>query len=395
MIAAFASHAKESRGRVIPEAEIAHRSCFARDRDRIIHSSAFRRLKQKTQVFVFHEGDHFRTRLTHSLEVAQVARSLARTLRLDEDLTEALALAHDLGHTPFGHAGERELDELMRPFGGFDHNAQTLRIVTKLERKYANFDGLNLTWETLEGLVKHNGPIVDGEGHAIGPYAKTGLPVAIVEYVQAHDLRLSSFASAEAQVAALSDDIAYNAHDVDDGLRAKLFNIIDLGDVPLVGKALGDVLKAYPKLETARVIHETVRRLISAMVADVLEQSGRNITQAKPKTADAVRDLGVPLISFSAQMRENNRVMQSFLSSSMYRHPRVLEIMSRAQRVIRDLFDAFMNDEKLLPADWREDHPISDTSNYARQVCDFLAGMTDRYALDQHKRLFDLDPLFR
>ncbi len=349
MIAAFASHAKESRGRVIPEAEIAHRSCFARDRDRIIHSSAFRRLKQKTQVFVFHEGDHFRTRLTHSLEVAQVARSLARTLKLDEDLTEALALAHDLGHTPFGHAGERELDELMRPFGGFDHNAQTLRIVTKLERKYANFDGLNLTWETLEGLVKHNGPIVDGEGHAIGPYAKTGLPVAIVEYVQAHDLRLSSFASAEAQVAALSDDIAYNAHDVDDGLRAKLFNIIDLGDVPLVGKALGDVLKAYPKLETARVIHETVRRLISAMVADVLEQSGRNITQAKPKTADAVRDLGVPLISFSAQMRENNRVMQSFLSSSMYRHPRVLEIMGRAQRVIRDLFNAFMNDEKLLP----------------------------------------------
>ena len=283
----------------------------------------------------------------------------------------------------------------MRPFGGFDHNAQTLRIVTKLERKYANFDGLNLTWETLEGLVKHNGPIVDGEGHAIGPYAKTGLPVAIVEYVQAHDLRLSSFASAEAQVAALSDDIAYNAHDVDDGLRAKLFNIIDLGDVPLVGKALGDVLKAYPKLETARVIHETVRRLISAMVTDVLEQSGRNIAQAKPKSADAVRDLGAPLISFSAQMRENNRVMQSFLSSSMYRHPRVLEIMSRAQRVIRDLFNAFMNDEKLLPADWREDHPISDTSNYARQVCDFLAGMTDRYALDQHKRLFDLDPLFR
>ena len=237
--------------------------------------------------------------------------------------------------------------------------------------------------------------LMDADGHAIGPYAQTGLPVAIVEYVQAHDLRLSSFASAEAQVAALSDDIAYNAHDVDDGLRAKLFDIIDLGDVPLVGKALGDVLKAYPKLETARVIHETVRRLISAMVADVLEQSARNISNAKPKSAEAVRMLGVPLISFSAQMRENNRVMQSFLSASMYRHPRVLEIMGRAQRVIRDLFNAFMNDEKLLPADWREDHPISDTSNYARQVCDFLAGMTDRYALDQHKRLFDLDPLFR
>jgi dGTPase len=395
VIAAFASKPQESLGRVIAEPESPHRSCFARDRDRIIHSSAFRRLKQKTQVFVFHEGDHFRTRLTHSLEVAQVARSLARSLHLDEDLTEALALAHDLGHTPFGHAGERELDHLMKPFGGFDHNAQTLRIVTKLERKYASFDGLNLTWESLEGLVKHNGPIVDAQGNAIGHFAQTGLPVAIVEYVQAHDLRLSSFASAEAQVAALSDDIAYNAHDVDDGLRAKLFDIIDLGDVPLVGKALGDVLKAYPKLETARVIHETVRRLISAMVADVLEQSARNIKNEKPKNAEDVRLLGKPLISFSAQMIENNRVMQRFLSASMYRHPRVLEIMDRAQRVIRDLFNAFMNDEKLLPADWREDHPISDMSNYARQVCDFLAGMTDRYALDQHKRLFDLDPLFR
>ncbi len=394
-LVSFASKATESKGRVIAEPDSPHRSCFARDRDRIIHSSAFRRLKQKTQVFVFHEGDHFRTRLTHSLEVAQVARSLARSLHLDEDLTEALALAHDLGHTPFGHAGERELDNLMKPFGGFDHNAQTLRIVTKLERKYAVFDGLNLTWESLEGLVKHNGPLIDAEGHALGHYSETGLPVAIVEYVQAHDLRLATYASAEAQVAALSDDIAYNAHDVDDGLRAKLFNIIDLGDVPLVGKALGDVLKAYPKLETARVIHETVRRLISTMVSDVLEQSARNVADSKPKTAEAVRMLGKPLISFSAQMIENNRVMQSFLSSSMYRHPRVLEIMDRAQRVIRDLFIAFMNDEKLLPADWREDHPISDSKNYARQVCDFLAGMTDRYALDQHKRLFDLDPLFR
>ena len=394
-LAPYAAHFAQSRGRVVTEPDAPSRSVFARDRDRIIHSAAFRRLKHKTQVFVFHEGDHFRTRLTHSIEVAQVARSIARALRLDEDLTEALALAHDLGHTPFGHAGERELDRLMKPYGGFDHNAQSLRIVTKLERRYAAFDGLNLTWETLEGLVKHNGPLVDVGGHALGHYAETGLPAAIIEYAEVHDLKLSSYASAEAQVAAVSDDIAYNAHDVDDGLRAKLFNIIDLGDIPLAGQALGEVLTAYPDLDTNRVIHETVRRLISAMVADVLAEGHKNITKSHVKTSDAVRDWGKPLIQFGAQMRENNKVLQSFLSVKMYRHARVLEIMERAQRVIRDLFDAYMNDEKLLPSDWREDHPISDQSRYARQVCDFIAGMTDRYALDQHKRLFDLDPLFR
>ena len=393
--ATYAAHFNQSRGRVVAEPDAPSRSAFARDRDRIIHSSAFRRLKHKTQVFVFHEGDHYRTRLTHSIEVAQVARSIARALRLDEDLTEALALAHDLGHTPFGHAGERELDKLMKPYGGFDHNAQSLRIVTKLERRYAAFDGLNLTWETLEGLVKHNGPLVDAEGHALGHYAQTGLPAAIIEYAEVHDLKLSSYASAEAQVAAVSDDIAYNAHDVDDGLRAKLFNIIDLGDIPLAGQALGEVLTAYPDLDTNRVIHETVRRLISAMVADVLAEGHKNILKSHVKSSDAVRELGKPLIQFGAQMRENNKVLQSFLSQKMYRHARVLEIMERAQRVIRDLFDAYMNDEKLLPSDWREDHPISDQSRYARQVCDFIAGMTDRYALDQHKRLFDLDPLFR
>jgi dGTPase len=394
-LASYAAHFNQSRGRVVAEPDAPSRSAYARDRDRIIHSSAFRRLKHKTQVFVFHEGDHYRTRLTHSIEVAQVARTIARALRLDEDLTEALALAHDLGHTPFGHAGERELDNLMKAYGGFDHNAQTLRIVTKLERRYAAFDGLNLTWETLEGLVKHNGPLIDGEGHAIAHYSQTGLPAAIIEYAEVHDLKLSSFASAEAQVAAVSDDIAYNAHDLDDGLRAKLFNIIDLGDIPLVGQALGEVLAAYPNLDSNRVIHETVRRLISAMVADVLGEGQKNIAKYHVKSSDAVRELGKPLIQFSDQMRENNRVLQGFLTQKMYRHERVMDIMERAQRVIRDLFDAFMNDEKLLPADWREDHPISDQSRYARQVCDFIAGMTDRYALDQHKRLFDLDPLFR
>lgn len=394
-LATFASHAAQSLGRAIPEPNEAHRSCFARDRDRIIHASAFRRLKQKTQVFVSHEGDHFRTRLTHSIEVAQIARSLARSLRLDEDLTEALALAHDLGHTPFGHAGERELDKLMRPFGGFDHNAQTLRIVTKLERKYADFDGLNLTWETLEGLVKHNGPLIDEKGHAVGHYKEQGLPAAIIEYTEAHDLRLATYASAEAQVAALSDDIAYNAHDIDDGLRAKLFDVIDLGDVPLVGVALGHVLKTYPKLEIPRVIHETVRRIISTMVQDVLEQTSRNIKAIKPHSPDDVRLLGKTLVSFSAQMTENNRMLQSFLSAHMYRHPRVLAIMDKAQRIIHDLFEAYMNDETLLPQEWRELHPRTDKPHYARQVCDFLAGMTDNFALEQHRRLFDLDPLFR
>jgi dGTPase len=394
-LASYAAHFNQSRGRVVAEPDAPSRSAFARDRDRIIHSSAFRRLKHKTQVFVFHEGDHYRTRLTHSIEVAQVARSIARALRLDEDLTEALALAHDLGHTPFGHPGERELDKLMKPYGGFDHNAQSLRIVTRLERRYAAFDGLNLTWETLEGLVKHNGPLVDAEGHALGHYSEKGLPAAIIEYAEVHDLKLSSYASAEAQVAAVSDDIAYNAHDVDDGLRAKLFNIIDLGDIPLAGQALGEVLTAYPDLDSNRVIHETVRRLISAMVADVLAEGHKNISKSHVKSSDAVRELGRPLVQFSAQMRENNKVLQGFLTQKMYRHARVLEIMERAQRVIRDLFHAYMNDEKLLPSDWREDHPISDQSRYARQVCDFIAGMTDRYALDQHKRLFDLDPLFR
>ena len=395
MTAAFASRADQSRGRAITESGADFRSVFARDRDRIIHSSAFRRLKQKTQVFVAHEGDHFRTRLTHSLEVAQIARAIARALGLDEDLAEALSLAHDLGHPPFGHAGERELDRLMKPHGGFDHNAQALRIVTKLERKYAAYDGLNLTWETLEGLVKHNGPLVDTEGHALGHYRETGLPAAIIEYTEAHDLWLASYASAEAQVAALADDIAYNAHDIDDGLRAKLFDVIELGDVPLVGAALGEVLKLHPKLETSRVIHETVRRVISAMVGDVLAQSRRNIAKLKPASADDVRKLGEPLIVFSAQMRENNRILKQFLTAHMYRHPKVMEVMTKAQRIVKDLFEAYMNDENLLPTEWRGDHPRSDIAHYARQVCDFLAGMTDNFALEQHRRLFDLEQLFR
>ena len=344
---------------------------------------------------MYHEGDHYRTRLTHSIEVAQVARAIARVLGLDEDLAEALALAHDLGHTPFGHAGERELDKLMAPFGGFDHNAQSLRIVTKLERKYANFDGLNLSWETLEGLVKHNGPLIDSRGHALGHFKDSGLPQVIIEYAEVHDLKLASFASTEAQVAAIADDIAYNAHDIDDGLRAKLFDIIDLGDIPLVGDALSDVLKRYPALERSRIIHETVRRVISGMVADVIAQTKKNCAEVGVKSSDDVRSQKRAVAQFGTQMAENNRVLQGFLSVRMYRHERVLEIMDRAQRVIRDLFEAYMNDASLMPEDWRDNNLASDRNHYARQVCDFLSGMTDRFALDQHKRLFDLDQLFR
>ena len=393
--AAYASRPEESRGRAVSEPETGFRTPFARDRDRIIHCQAFRRLKHKTQVFVYHEGDHYRTRLTHTIEVAQVARSIARALGLDEDLAEALALAHDLGHTPFGHAGERELDQLMRPFGGFDHNAQSLRILTKLERRYAAFDGLNLTWETLEGLVKHNGPLVNREGDPVGRYREHGLPDAIVDYATGHDLELHSFASAEAQVAALSDDIAYNAHDIDDGLRAGLFGLIDLGDVPLAGEALGEVLRLYPDLDHDRAVHETVRRVMSGMVTDVVRETGTCAGRLKPRSAAEVRALGQPLVNFGPQMRENNRMLQSFLNERMYRHEKIEEIMDRARRVMRALFDAYMNVPSLLPQSWREEAHPADTPRYARQVCDFIAGMTDRYALEQHKRLFDLDPLFR
>ena len=385
--APYSSLPEETRGRVHPEGGPDFRSAFARDRDRIIHSQAFRRLKHKTQVFVYHEGDHYRTRLTHTIEVAQVARSIARALGLDEDLTEALALGHDLGHTPFGHAGERELDKLMKPWGGFDHNAQSLRILTKLERRYAQFDGLNLTWETLEGLVKHNGPLVNAEGDPVGRYREHGLPDAIIEYAAGHDLELSTFASAEAQVAAIADDIAYNAHDIDDGLRAGLFGLIDLGDVPLAGEALSQVLRLYPDLEADRIVHETVRRVMSAMVNDIITECNRNSAQFNLRNASDVRRLGQPLVVFSRQMDQQNRALQLFLNERMYRHEKVEEIMARARRVMHDLFDAYMNDPKLLPTDWQDGQP--------RQVCDFIAGMTDRYALDQHKRLFDLDPLFR
>jgi len=389
-LAPYATRAGESRGRLHQEPESPPRSLFQRDRDRVIHSTAFRRLKHKTQVFVYHEGDHYRTRLTHSLEVAQIARSIARALGLDEDLTEALALAHDLGHTPFGHAGERELDHLMAPYGGFDHNAQGLRIVTRLERRYAAFDGLNLTLDTLEGLVKHNGPMVGGDGR---PIAR--MPATIKEFAAEHHVDLATYAAAEAQVAALADDIAYDAHDIDDGLRARLFDVIDLGDVPLAGDALSEVLRSWPDIARPRLVHETVRRVTSWMIADVLAETRRRLAEHDPRSAGEVCAAPRPLIGFSVQMSESERVLKQFLSQSVYRHAKIVEIMDRARRVVRDLFHSHMNDPKLLPEDWREGLENMNEPRYARHVCDFIAGMTDRYALESHKRLFDLDPLFR
>jgi len=356
-----------------------------RDRDRIIHSGAFRRMKHKTQVFVYHEGDYYRTRLTHSLEVAQIARSICRVLRLDEDLAEALALAHDLGHTPFGHAGEDALDHAMQPFGGFDHNAHSLRLVTKLEHRYAQFDGLNLTWETLEGIVKHNGPLV-------GPQSKgKPLPEAIVEFNATFDLELGTFAGMEAQVAAVADDIAYNNHDIDDGLRAGLFTIDDLLSVPLVGRIFSDVMDLYPGLDRSRLIHESVRRLITAMIEDVLTETGRRIADSNPQTAADVRDLGRPLVAFSAAMRANDQALKTFLFKNMYRHYKVNRMLTKAKRVVAELFQLFLSEPGVLPTAWGQLCGQGGSRETARVVSDYIAGMTDRFALEEHKRLFAID----
>jgi dGTPase len=379
--AAYASDPEASRGRLHREPESPTRSAFQRDRDRIIHSAAFRRLQYKTQVFVYHEGDHYRTRLTHSLEVAQIARSLCRSLGLDEDLAEALALAHDLGHTPFGHAGEEALDAAMAGFGGFDHNGQTLRIITKLEARYAAFDGLNLTWETLEGIAKHNGPLAAGRGDV------AGLPWAVAEYAAAQDLELHTWPGIEAQVAALSDDIAYHSHDVDDGLRAGLFAVADLAPVKLVGPILSEVARRHPGLDPQRLIHESKRRLIDAMVADVLAETRRRLDAARPRSAAEVRALGRPVVGFSAAMADDNRALKEFLFERMYRHERVNRMTARARRVVTELFAALIGDPAKLPPDWQARTDGAGGTATARRVADYIAGMTDRFALGEHRRL--------
>jgi len=379
--APYASHPEASRGRLYPEPEHEMRSPYQRDRDRILHSTAFRRLKHKTQVFVYHEGDHYRTRLTHSLEVAQIARTIARALGLEEDLAEALALAHDLGHTPFGHAGEEALNAEMAPYGGFSHNDQTLRILTRLEHGYAEFDGLNLTWEALEGTAKHNGPLV-------GPGIERPVPPSVAEYDRRHPLALDSFPGPEAQVAALADDIAYNNHDIDDGLRAGLFAVEDLADVPLVGPVFHEVAARYPGLEQSRLIHEAIRRLIDRMVRDLVAETRKRLVDSSARSADEVRNLGRPVAAFSETMRDHDRALKRFLYQRMYRHYRVNRMSSKARRVVRELFQLFLAEPECLPGEWRT-LTGSDAAETARIVADYLAGMTDRFALDEHRRLFD------
>ena len=381
--AAYACDPLQSRGRKHAEPESRTRTPFARDRDRIIHTSAFRRLKEKTQVFVAHEGDYYRTRLTHSLEVAQIARSLAQALGLEPDLAETVALAHDLGHPPFGHAGEDELQRCMADFGGFDHNVQTFRVITRLERRYPGFDGLNLTWETLEGVVKHNGPIT----------AKLAQPAyrPISSYCAEHDLWLGTYASAEAQAAALADDIAYNNHDVDDGLQAGLFGIDDLVDVPLIGPAIASVRTDWPGIDDRMLRLEAVRRMIGAMVDDVLAETQARAEASGVASADAVRGLDHPLVSFSLGMAEDLARLRAFLHLRMYRHYRVNRTRSQARRILAELFRLFMDEPETLPPEWADEGGGSNPAIHARRVCDYIAGMTDRFAIDEHRRLFSMD----
>jgi dGTPase len=393
----FACDPDRSRGRLFEEPPSRTRSPFRRDCDRVIHSTAFRRLKHKTQVFVFHEGDHYRTRLTHSLEVAQIARALARQLGLDEDLTEALALAHDLGHPPFGHAGERALDACLRTHGGFDHNAQTLRVVTSLEHRYPDFVGLNLTWESLEGIVKHNGPLTDRSGAALGNYRDHGIPAGISDYVRAHDLELWSFASLEAQVAAIADDIAYDAHDIDDGLRAGLFTVDDLRVMPLTADMIAEIARHYPDLDDDRRGAELVRELISYLIGSVISETQRRLDLAQPKSAEDVRHHGKVLAAFSTDVGQAEAGIKAFLKLHMYRHERVMRVMGEAEQILFDLFERYRKVPGDLPADWLPPagEGIESESARARRIGNFIAGMTDRFAITEHQRLFNSTPDLR
>ncbi|MHA3914266.1 deoxyguanosinetriphosphate triphosphohydrolase [Halovulum sp. GXIMD14793] len=377
-LADYASHPNACRGRLVAEPGSQHRTEYQRDRDRIIHASAFRRLKHKTQVFVEHEGDYYRTRLTHTIEVAQVARTIARTLRLNEDLAEAVALAHDLGHTPFGHTGEDALAEVMAPWGGFDHNAQAIKIVTSLERHYAEFDGLNLTWETLEGIAKHNGPVTGD------------IPYALAAYNAGHDLELNTYASAEAQVAAISDDIAYNNHDLMDGLRAGLFSEAQIRDLPIIGPQFEDVDRLYPDLAPARRQHEALRRVFGVMVEDVLRESAQILGRVAPKSPHDIRALDMSVIRFSRPLEEELNVIRKFFFDNMYRHWQVRRMRRKAGIVVTDLFNVLMEDTGLLPDQWRKEaNYAGEGEGAARVISDYIAGMTDRFALQEHRKIMD------
>lgn len=386
--ALYACDPAKSRGRFVEEPESRTRTPFQRDRDRIIHSTAFRRLKHKTQVFIAHEGDHYRTRLTHSIEVAQIARALARALCVDEDLAEAIALVHDFGHTPFGHTGEDALDAMMKPWGGFDHNAQSLRIVTRIERRYAEFDGLNLSWETLEGLVKHNGPLMDDAGRGL----EGDVPHTILAFNALFDLELNRYASVEAQAAAIADDIAYDAHDIDDGLRSGLLQLSQLEDTPLTAEILREVRARYPALDAVRTGHELMRRQITRMVEDAISTSRDNLETLQPQSSADVHNAGRAMVTFSQDMTTVEKQLKKFMYANLYRHPTVMEARKGADRIVRDLFGHYFANPRDMPEGWREGLDTADERIKARDVGDFIAGMTDTYALREHKRLFDHTP---
>jgi len=384
MLAPYACHPDASRGRRHPERMSSFRSPFQRDRDRVIHSSAFRRLKHKTQVFVEHEGDYYRTRLTHTIEVAQVARTIAGVLGLNTDLAEAVALAHDLGHTPFGHTGEDAMVALMAPYGGFDHNAQALRIVTRLERHYADFDGLNLTWEALEGIAKHNGPLTGPNARHLG----VAMPYALAEVNAEWDLALDTHASAEAQVAAIADDVAYSHHDLHDGLRSGLFSEADLMDLPVTGPAFADVDAIYPGLDRMRRRHEALRRVFGRMVEDVIAVARNRLEAAQPRSVDDIRQLGTTVIRFSKPLYQELKAVRGFLFTRMYRAPSVMVERARVTEVVNGLFPMFLSSPALLPPEWQADIAAArDETALARIVADYVAGMTDRFALQEHQRL--------
>ncbi|KQY41684.1 deoxyguanosinetriphosphate triphosphohydrolase [Rhizobium sp. Root491] len=390
--AVFASDPWTTRGRLFAEEGSLTRSEFQRDRDRIVHTTAFRRLKHKTQVFISPDGDHYRTRLTHTIEVAQIARALARALKLDEDLAEGVALVHDFGHTPFGHTGEDALDAVLLPYGGFDHNAQSLRIVTKLERRYAEYDGINLTWETLEGLVKHNGPLVNAEGEGV----KGPVPLPILEYCELQDLELGSYASLEAQMAAIADDIAYNTHDIDDGLRAGYLSFEMLEEVPFLSKLMAEVRAKYPVLDKERFANEIMRRQITHMVEDVIGVAQQNLFRLKPKSAADIRAADFTVATFSPEMAETDRQIKKLLFAHIYRHPEIMRIRAGAMQIVTDLFHRYME----VPAEMQSHYWVDSISGMskaakARHVGDYLAGMTDSYALRAHQRLFDHTPDLR
>ncbi len=387
--APYAADPAHSRGRLFDPGQSPTRSEFQRDRDRIIHSTAFRRLQYKTQVFLHHEGQHYRTRLTHTLEVSQMARSIARALRLDEDLAEAVALAHDLGHTPFGHAGERVLHEKMAEWGGFDHNMQAIRVVTRLENRYAEHDGLNLSWETLEGILKHNGPIVDAEERPVGRYVTEWLPFGLYDIPARGDLMLSSHASLEAQAAAIADDIAYNAHDIDDALRAGLLTLGELCEVPLVGPLVVEVLARWPDISPNRQAHEVQRRLITRAIEDVIAESSRQIADVAPQTADDVRHAGRTLVQFSPAMASAEKELKQFLFRKVYRSEAVMAPVRESQALVAALFDHYLA-RGGMPGRWQESADATlEVAARARVVTDFIAGMTDPYAEEQYARLFD------